>query len=342
MRIAHIITAKMIQRRQPITSIVEALGRKCWIIVLSAIAGVFIMTVAGIFNGASAHAADTSGIHADSVAHPGPSPIEKDLESRGLLGLHSTSGPAAFVPPPGVEVDETVQRAKGGTSVISRSKSWSEKLADNTLRVELTNFPSGQYQVQFWLLPSNSQGCKLFGRTMYDTHGRPTESEFWRNGQGLKITGSANFPSDLYPKQIPAVAVPRALGDMMRSGGQAVINQQVTPYGYVDLHLHVSDAPPVQTPAGKFEAVKIESQPDLATLLPGWPHFVFHIVAPFIPRTTYYFEAHAPYRLLRKEQEGTPLIGGPEANTELVRYYTEGASASAAPGNSVIAMRSPQ
>ncbi|MGH8013561.1 MAG: hypothetical protein ACREQ4_13780 [Candidatus Binataceae bacterium] len=259
--------------------------------------------------------------------------LEQALEARGLLGLHPTSGVAAFAAPVGVEVDDTVQRAKGSNKIISHSSAWSEELRGNTLRIELTSFPSGQYQAEFWLFPPKSRGCKMFGRIMYDARGRPTESVFWRNGKGLKITGAANFPKELYPKEVPAVAVPRALNDSMNAGSQGVINQQVTPFGYVDLHLHVSDAAPIETPAGKFPAVKVESQADIATLLPGWPHFLFRVVSPFIPRTTYYFEAHAPYRLLLKEQEGTPLIGGPEANTELVRYYIAGATAdAAAPG----------
>ncbi|MGH7915953.1 MAG: hypothetical protein ACREQE_00675 [Candidatus Binataceae bacterium] len=275
--------------------------------------------------GATASAAETS-----SQASNQSGGLEQALEARGLLGLNRTSGVSAFTPPVGVEVDDTVQRARGSSEVISHSSAWSEELRGDVLHVELTSFPSGQYQVEFWLLPPNSHGCKMFGRIMYDTQGRPTESVFWRNGKGLKITGAADFPKDLYPKEVPAVAVPRALNDSMDDGAQAVINQQVTPFGYVDLHLHVSGAAPVETPAGKFPAVKVESQADIATLLPGWPHFLFHVVSPFIPRTTYYFEAHAPYRLLVKEQEGTPLIGGPEANTELVRYYIEGATADAA------------
>ncbi|MGH7934127.1 MAG: hypothetical protein ACREQN_13330 [Candidatus Binataceae bacterium] len=293
--------------------------------------GLLMLALAAMLSfGTSAHAATMvpDGGHQLSGASAGT--LERQLADRGLIGLGSSEGMDSVVPPVGVEVDETVQTAKNSGVVISRTKAWNEELDGDTLQIEVTSFPSRQHQIAFWLLPPDSHGCKMFGRTMYDTHGRALKSEFWRNDQGLKITGAADFPSDLYPEAVPAVALPRVLDDSMSNGAAGTLNQQITPYGYVDLQVRVKDAEEIETPAGKFSAVKVNSQADVATLLPTWPHFLLRVVGPFIPHTTYYFQTQAPYRLLREEQAGTPFIGGPEATTELVRYYVEGATADSA------------
>lgn len=255
--------------------------------------------------------------------------LEREIGARGLATDITQPAPSNLKPPTGTEVDETIQTSKDSGQPISRTQSWDEPLDTlNELHLEVTAFPSHQWQVAFWVLPNASVGCAMFGRTMYDQRGRALKSEFWRNDSGLKITGGAEFPTDLYPEAVPAIALPRSL-NRMKLGGAGRINQQITPYGYIDLMVTVNDAEPLNVPAGRFSAVRVKSQPNVATILPSWPHFILDIVSPFVPKTTYYFDANPPYRFLRKDQEGTPMIGGPEATTQLVRYYVEGTTASA-------------
>jgi hypothetical protein len=265
----------------------------------------------------------------DSGVHAADS-IEQALTARGLSGPNLWTSAGALKPPIGTEVDETVQKAKQDGKTISRTRSWTEDLSSsNVLHVELTSFPSKQSQVAFWVLPRDSRGCATFGRTMYDTNGHPLKSEFWRNDRELRITGAADFPPDLYPEAVPAVALLRAV-DFMHQGGSGKIDQQVSPYGFVDLQLNVQNANQVEVPAGRFAAVRVDSQPNMSTILPSWPRFTLGMMSRFLPQTTYYFEAQPPHRLLRLEQAGTPFIGGPEATTELVRYYVAGTTASRA------------
>lgn len=252
--------------------------------------------------------------------------IEGTLTSRGLLGNPAAS-PSTVEPPTGTEVDETVQRTKRDGKTISRMRAWTEELNNSSLHVELTSFPTRQSQVAFWVLPNGSRGCSMFGRTMYDSNRRPLQSEFWRNDRQLKITGGADFPPDLYPEALPAIALLRVV-DFMHQGGSGKIDQQVSPYGFVDQQVTVKDSHQLQVPAGRFEAVRVDSQPNASSILPSWPRFTLGVVSPFLPQTTYYFQAGPPHRLLRKEQAGTPFIGGPEAITELVRYYIVGTTAS--------------
>jgi hypothetical protein len=56
---------------------------------------------------------------------------------------------------------------------------------------------------------------------------------------------------------------------------------------------------------------------------------LLRVVNPFIPATTYYFQCAPPYRFLKKEQQGSPFVVGPEAVTELMRYYTADSAAQA-------------
>ncbi|HJU11124.1 MAG TPA: hypothetical protein VJ728_09625 [Candidatus Binataceae bacterium] len=252
------------------------------------------------------------------------------LTARGLLGNTADSNSSAIEPPSGTEVDETIQTAKQDGKKISHTREWTEKLNSNALHIELTSFPGKQSQVAFWVLPDQSQGCLMFGRTMFDANGRPLHSEFWRNDRQLKITGAADFPPDLYPEALPAVALLRVV-DFSRQGAKGKIDQQVSPYGFVDQQVTVKESDDVQVPAGRFEAVRVDSQPNVSSILPSWPRFTLGVVSPFLPQTTYYFQAGPPHRLLRKEQAGTPFIGGPEAVTELLRYYVAGTTASNSP-----------
>jgi hypothetical protein len=261
--------------------------------------------------------------------------IEQKLAARGLLGRHLVAAAGAIEPPTGAEVDETVQISRERRETISGTRSWTEQLDEkNALHVELTSFPSKQTQVAFWVLPHDSRGCAMFGRTMYDANGHPLQSNFWRNDRELRITGAADFPSDLYPQALPAIALLRAL-DSLQQGSSGKINQQLSPYGFVDQQVTVESFAPIEVPAGRFAAVKVDSEPNVSTILPSWPRFTLALVRPFLPQTTYYFQAESPHRLLRKEQAGTPFIGGPEATTELVRYYVVGSTASIEPAQSI-------
>ena len=255
------------------------------------------------------------------------SSVESLLASRGLLSSGFAGRTSTIEPPTGTEVDETVQTAKQDGKTISRMRSWTEELNNSALHIEVTSFPTRQSQVAFWVLPDKSPGCSIFGRTMYDTNHRALQSEFWRNDSQLKITGSADFPSDLYPEALPALALLRAI-DFTRPGSSGRIDQQISPYGFVDQQVTVKESNPLQVPAGRFAAVRVDSQPNASSILPTWPRFMLGVVTPFLPQSTYYFQAAPPHRLLRKEQAGTPFIGGPEAVTELVRYYIAGATAS--------------
>jgi hypothetical protein len=260
--------------------------------------------------------------------------IEQKLAARGLLGRHLVATAGAIEPPTGIEVDETVQISRERHETISSTRSWNEQLDEkNVLHVELTSFPSKQTQVAFWVLPHDSRGCAMFGRTMYDANGHPLQSDFWRNDRELRITGAADFPADLYPQALPAIALLRAL-DSLQQGSSGKINQQLSPYGFVDQQVTVESSAPIEVPAGRFAAVRVDSEPNVSTILPSWPRFTLAVVRPFLPQTTYYFQAESPHRLLRKEQAGTPFIGGPEATTELVRYYIVGSTASAEPTQS--------
>lgn len=100
----------------------------------------------------------------DASAHS----IEGILASRGLVGKGLTGKGSTVEPPTGTEVDETVQTATHDGKTISRMRAWTEELNNNALHVEVTSFPTRQLQVAFWLLPNDSSGCSMFGRTMYD------------------------------------------------------------------------------------------------------------------------------------------------------------------------------
>jgi hypothetical protein len=254
--------------------------------------------------------------------------IERRLAARGILADRVAKGRGPIAAPPGVEVDETVETAKNDDKIISRTSGWSEPLGADKLRVEVTTYPSRQYQVSFWVLSHGSKGCAMFGRTMYDQNNLPLKSEFWRNDRELKITGAADFPPDLYPSAVPAAAVARVLHSL-HDGAQGTLNQQITPYGYVHMRVRVQQSEQLAVPAGTFSAFKVAARADLGKLLPNWPSFLLGVIEPFMPVTTYYFQSEPPYRLLKEVRDGAFFADGPEATTELVRYYIVGATADA-------------
>jgi hypothetical protein len=253
--------------------------------------------------------------------------VEPDLGSRGLLAYNSSPAPRSIEPPAGAEVDETAQTAKSDRKIMARTRAWTEELnRANTLHVEVTSYPSGQSQVAFWVLPRHSRGCTIFGRTMYSSSGTALKSEFWRNDHELKITGGCGFSLGSLSRSGACNRFAARSGCGPR-GGSGKINQQVSPYGFVDMQISVENSEPLEVPAGRFAAVRFASQPVVSSILPSWPRFTQQMVSPFMPQSTYYFEAAPPHRLLRMENAGTTFIGGPEATTELVRYYIAAPSA---------------
>lgn len=159
---------------------------------------------------------------------------------------------------------------------------------------------------------------------MYDTNGRVLTSSFWRNDPAMRIAGAANFPPDIYPDSVPPAAFVRVLG-AIQDGAKGELNQQISPYGYVGQTVRVECVQRITVAAGTFSAFKVSTTPDVSTLMPSWPRFVLSAIRSFIPTSRYYFDYHAPYRMLR--QEGTLAAGGPEVTTELVRFYIAGARA---------------
>ncbi|MGH7908037.1 MAG: hypothetical protein ACREP6_15540, partial [Candidatus Binataceae bacterium] len=281
-----------------------------------------LISLTPIFGRTDAIARNTG---ATRVTHSRDHTLVATLSSRGLLGektLKSQPGPNSIEPPKKAEVDETVVRNSQTGQELMRVKSWNENLDGNILHIEVTTMPTRQYQIAFWLFPPDGDGCKIFGLTMYGPAGKPLKSSFWRNDPGLKLAGGAAFPADLYPNAIPGIAFLRTL-PTPRPGAAGVLNQQLTPYSYVSQDVSAISKQNVSVPAGKFSALRVDAQARVQSLLPSWPGFVLHIVQPFVPKSTLYFESAPPYRLLKRE--GATSLGGPETESELVRYYIAGA-----------------
>jgi hypothetical protein len=212
-----------------------------------------------------------------------------------------------------------------------RLKSWNEMVGDDTIHIEVTTLPSHQYEVAFWLLPNHRPGCAMFQWTLYDG-GRALQSRFWRNDVAPRLAGARNLPLDLYPDAIPWIAFLRVLG-APRDGAGGMLNQQITPYSYVGQQVSAKGTEQIGVPAGKFSALKVTAQVDMATMMPNWPRLVLHMLKPVVPKNTLYFEAMPPYRLLK--QEGPTFVGGPEVTTELIRFYTAEVQRTA-PANSTV------
>jgi hypothetical protein len=250
--------------------------------------------------------------------------IESWLIAHDLMGsgmVHARSNRDAVTVPPGVEVDEARQFVTSNGQELMRIKSWNEMVGEDTVHVEITTLPSGQYEVGYWVFAKYQQGCAMFGWTLYD-RGRPLKSTFWRNDPALRLAGAANLPTNLYPDSIPGLAFLRVLS-APRDGAEGTLHQQLTPYSYVDQTVWAMGTQMVHVPAGDFSALKVTAQADVATLMPNWPGFVLHMIRPFVPKNIIYFQAMPPYRLLK--QEGTAFVGGPEVTTELTRYYVTAA-----------------
>jgi len=273
----------------------------------------------------------------DVAPHPAPAAgsasasteLESWLIARGLMRHGMTghqAGSAVPTPPPGTEIDEARQSVSSSGQELMRIKSWNEITGDDTVHIEVTSLPGKRYSVGFWAFPLHRQGCAMFGWTLYDS-GRALKSTFWRNDPGLHLAGADALPQDLYPDAIPAMAFLRAL-DAPRNGGAGTLHQQLSPYSYVGQEVSATGTEHIRVPAGDFSALKVTAQADVGTLMPNWPRFVLHVIKPFVPRNTLYFESTPPYRMLR--QQGTAFVGGPEVTTELIRYYTAGAKPIAA------------
>lgn len=199
----------------------------------------------------------------------------------GRTMVRAQSKPEAITAPPGVEVDEARQFVTRSGQELMRVKSWTETVGDDTVDVEVTTLPSGQYETGYWVFGEHQQGCVMFGWTLYD-NGRPLKSSFWRNDPALRLAGAADLPNDLYPDSIPGLAFLRVLG-APHAGARGTLHQQLTPYSYVDQNVWAIDTEQVHVPAGDFSALKVTAQADVATLMPNWPSFVLHIIRPFVP-----------------------------------------------------------
>jgi len=271
---------------------------------------------------------------AATIAAHHSSRLEQTLKERGFLApAPSERAVEGISPPASVEVDEQVQTDSKTGSELSRIKSWTEAIGANLLHVELTSLPERLHSVAFWVFPKGSSGCSMFGWTMYDPNGRALKSSFWRNDPAMRIAGAVKFPSDIYPDSVPPAAFLRVIGTP-RAGASGELNQQISPYGYVGQTVTVEGIQQITVPAGTFSAFKVSTVPDVSTLMPSWPGFVLGVINRFVPTSTYYFDSHAPYRMLR--QEGTLAAGGPEVTTELLRFYMAGAQANNTVGTQAV------
>ncbi len=282
--------------------------------------------------------------HTDIVQAPGTESsaggaMDAWLVARGLIGrgmIGEQSGADLMTPVSGAEVEETRQTEDQTGQVLMQVKLWNETVGDSTIHIEVTTLSSYQFEVSFWLFPNPRQGCTMYQWTLYD-HGRALQSAFWRNDAPvLRLAGAPNLPHDLYPDAVPWMAFLRVL-DAPREGGEGALHQQITPYSYVGQNVVAKGIEQISVPAGSFSALKVTAQVDIATVMPNWPRFVMHVVQPVVPKNTLYFQATAPYRLLK--QQGATFVGGPEVTTELIRFYVAGAPPAAVPSPAVAALQ---
>jgi hypothetical protein len=260
--------------------------------------------------------------------------VTRGLIGHGMIGENSVTD--TMTPPPGTEVSETRQTANDTGEVLTEAKSWDERVADDTIHIEITTLSAKQFEVAFWLFPNHRQGCTMYQWTLYD-HGRALQSAFWRNDATvMRLAGAADLPHDLYPDSVPWVAFLRVL-NAPRDGAEGSLHQQITPYSYVGQEVSAVGTEQISIPAGTFTAIKVIAQIDIATVMPNWPRFVLHVIRPVVPKNTIYFESTPPYRLLK--QEGVTFVGGPMVTTELVRFHVVGAPpvVAAAPADLLIA-----
>ncbi len=104
------------------------------------------------------------------------------------------------------------------------------------------------------------------------------------------MAGAPDLPHDLYPDAVPWMAFLRVL-DSPREGAGGKLNQQITPYSYVGQEVSAKGIEQIRVPAGSFSALKVIAQVDIATIMPNWPHFVLHVLKPFVP------QGHALFRV---------------------------------------------
>ena len=290
----------------------------------------------GVFWPAAAHAGVVQAPGTESSAGGA---TDAWLVARGLIGramVGDQAGPDLMIPAAGVEVEETRQTEDRTGAVVTQAKLWEEKVGDDTVHIEVTTLSSTQFEVSFWLFPNHRRGCTMYQWTLYD-RGRALQSAFWRNDAPvLRLAGAADLPHDLYPDAVPWMAFLRVL-DAPGEGGEGALHQQITPYSYVGQNVKAKGIEQITVPAGRFSALKVSAQVDIATVMPNWPRFVMHVVQPVIPRNTIYFQSTPPYRLLK--QQGATFVGGPEVTTELVRFYLVAAPPRVARGPAVAALQ---
>ena len=246
------------------------------------------------------------------------SSADKALLTRGLL---VASSGLAVQPPAGTEVDEYLQTDSNSGQELVRYKQWQETLNGRTTQIQLLQYPTGQRTIVFWLMQPSGSGCVLHGSRTYNSQGEEISSSMWRNDPGLKIPGAVDFPPDLLPGWVPPIAFIRAL-DASASKSEGTLHVQATSYGFATLAVWRLNQLELSVGGGNFHASKLEARTDIKSVLPSWPSFVLKILQPLIGKSTFYFEADAPYRLLKIEGPGS--LGGPDTKTELVRHYNAG------------------
>ena len=255
-------------------------------------------------------------------AATGAATSESWLVARGLLGSGMFGESArrdTIVPSPGADVSNTRQTDTRGGRLLMEVESWEEPVGDDTIHIEVSTFPSHRHAVAFWIFPHRRSGCVLFQWTLYDD-GAPLQSRYWRSEPELvSSSGSCALPPGLYPDAVPWTAFLRVL-EAPREGAVGVLNQQITPGSYVGQDVSATNVECVRVIAGKFAALKVTAQLDVATILPNWPRVLVRMMRSVVPVNTLHFEAAPPHRLVK--QQGVTFVGGPEVTTELVRSYT--------------------
>lgn len=248
------------------------------------------------------------------------------LRARGLVSTtaETDTAPAAIPSPlPGTEV--RVYKAGREDKALDASMiEWEERAGDDILAFLILG-RDGARQVSYWLLPADSIGCLIYSYRIIDPSGHVIRSAFWQRTDLIKTADGGDFPVSLYPfgpnGGMPPGEVIRAIGNP-QSGATATMYTQFTPDGFVILDSWVDGTEEITTTAGKFDAVRIVMRPNVRSFLPSWPGFILKTFQPFLPRETFYFEAHPPYRFL--EYRGVPGASGPVMKSEIVRYYTQG------------------
>lgn len=249
--------------------------------------------------------------------------IDEALIARGLL---TKPPPETIQPPAGIEVDEYVQKDSNSGEELVRYKQWQETLAGRTMQVQLLKYPAGQQTIAFWLMQASGPGCALFGNRAYNTKGGEMSAGLWLNDPDLKIPGGVEFPPDLVPGWVPPIAFLRAVNDGS-AHSEGALHVQVGAYNFATIDVWTEGPVDLAVAGANFRASKVMMRSNIKSVLPSWPTFLVKIIQSLLHFSTFYFDASPPHRLL--EIDGPGSLGGRDTKTELVRFYTSGASSTA-------------